>query len=706
MTATRRSPAPILPLLGLLAVLLVGLLGACRPAPEPPPAAEALIAAASPTPTHTASATPSQTPTPAPTHTATLSPTATATPTITPTPTQTPFPWPRTELQPANAPGLSLLKTWGQGAPLGQRRLEASGRILLETALGLYLYDPQGVQPAARIDYVENYLISPDEQLLVTTSIDRDRLNVYDLVSGAALATLEHTVPLPEFPPEGFDPAYYTHPQAMGFSPDGTRLAVSYGDTSIVIWDRQTWGMVQVLESNVTNVATYLAFSPDNRLLLSSGFLASLEEVAIAPRLQVWDLLSGELVSYIPNPGRIASQPFSPDGAMLVTGSNYRLHLWRLPQAEPLGTFASGAESSQPEVVFSQDGQYLIVEGRIVRRVSDGTRLLAENEARVLAENQPAQPLESVPAMELDRLTALRHLVGLQGAVQLADRSLLAWGVDGTRLYWWRLPDNTLTALDLGGQPISPAALSPDRATLAVCMADVMLLVDWQAGEVTATLPGCRSSGALAYLPDGTRLARARDQLVELLDPQTGAVASTLRSHTLDTLAVGAAQDGSLLASGSRVVRTGAEVFLWQLDPPAISQRWQVSSGSPFGGVVALEFSPNNEILAVVMNDGFVKLYRLEDGWQLHNLPVGATSAAFSPDGSLLAIGTQQGLVLADAASGEVLARLPDPAGTSQLGLLTRARLPGRLTSVSFVEGGAGLLTTASDGTVRLWGLP
>lgn len=684
--------------------LLIGLLVACASPPQDPSSAPPAEAGAA---THTPSITPSPTvthsPTPAPSATATASPTITRTPTITATPTQTPFPWPLEALSPANAAGISVLKTWGQGAPLGQQRLAAVERLLLETSLGVYLYDPQGEQPVARLDYVESYLISPDGQLLVTTSRDRSRLNVWDLRSGAALATLEYDAPLPEFPPEGFDAAYYTHPQAMAFSPDGARLAVSYGDTSIVIWDSAGWNMVQVLESNVTNVATYLAFSPDNRLLLSSGLLASLEEAAFAPRLQIWDLLSGDLVSYIPNPGSIAPQPFSPDGQLVVTANSNRLLLWRLPQAELVGSFAS-SEPYQP--LFSADGQYLIVRGAVVRRVSDGTRLLPDEEAQVLQENGFGAVAADAPPLSQEQLTALRHLSGLQDAQQLADRSLLAWGVEATRLFWWRLPEDRLQELELGSRPLDRAVLSPDRETLAVCLENELLLIDWRQGQVRSRLPGCRPPGVLAFLPDGSRLVRVRGSLIELLDLASGEVTGTLRSHSLEVLALGSAPDGSLLASGSTVVRTGAEVFLWQLNPPAISQRWQVSSGAAFGGAVDLQFSPDRQTLAVVMNDGFLKLYRVGDGWQLYNLAVGATAAAFSPDGSLLAIGTRQGLVLADADSGEILTRLPEPDGGSQLGLLTRARLPDRLISVRFVEGGAGLLTTASDGTVRLWGLP
>jgi WD40 repeat protein len=93
--------------------------------------------------------------------------------------------------------------------------------------------------------------------------------------------------------------------------------------------------------------------------------------------------------------------------------------------------------------------------------------------------------------------------------------------------------------------------------------------------------------------------------------------------------------------------------------------------------------------------DNLVRLLHAEDGSEAlvldPGLPVGAL--AWSPDSSLLAVGTDAGdLIFFDAATSTELVRLPAHNG--------------RLTGLAFSPDGSRLGTTGIDGGVIIWGIP
>jgi len=105
-----------------------------------------------------------------------------------------------------------------------------------------------------------------------------------------------------------------------------------------------------------------------------------------------------------------------------------------------------------------------------------------------------------------------------------------------------------------------------------------------------------------------------------------------------------------------------------------------------------LAFSPDGSILAAGFNDGYVRLYSLLDGQMLGVLNGNAQSLAFSPDGSLLAGGLDDGTV-----------RIYE----LDLGRYYEIS-PGHLdavTDLAFSLDGKQLLTVSDDCTASLWDL-
>lgn len=141
-------------------------------------------------------------------------------------------------------------------------------------------------------------------------------------------------------------------------------------------------------------------------------------------------------------------------------------------------------------------------------------------------------------------------------------------------------------------------------------------------------------------------------------------------------------RDGERIATGGfRTVRIwkreeGAEVRAFATEP--------MQAG-------AFAFSCDGRLAAVIGDDRSLRIFDLEAN-AVHvsfgMKAVGATCAAFSPDGSKLVAGTGEGAVVFAVANGAEVAKLTSSSPT---------------TSVAFDSDGASLLAGGADGTLRVW---
>ena len=195
---------------------------------------------------------------------------------------------------------------------------------------------------------------------------------------------------------------------------------------------------------------------------------------------------------------------------------------------------------------------------------------------------------------------------------------------------------------------------------------------------------------AVAYSPDGTRLAVASSRGIWLYDADTGAEVALFTGHTDGVSFVSFSPDGQTLASGSG----DGTILLW--DGPYIisvasEQRKAILDHA--GWVLSVSFSPDGTILASGSWGGTIRLWDVASGQEkatLEGHEHGFFSVAFSPDGTILASGSWGGTIrLWDVASGQEKAILQ--------GHTDEVR------SVSFSPDGQTLASGSLDGTVRLW---
>jgi WD40 repeat protein len=192
---------------------------------------------------------------------------------------------------------------------------------------------------------------------------------------------------------------------------------------------------------------------------------------------------------------------------------------------------------------------------------------------------------------------------------------------------------------------------------------------------------------ALAWSPDGSRLAVAAGEQIHWLD------GSTL--HEIRLLSIGAfsrslafSPDGSWLAAGSQ----DGFIRLWQtrsLDQPSASPDPILSLLAHKNGVNQVAFHPGRPLFASGGNDAVARIWDLDSGEQISQI-IGGTFAvpglAFSPDGVNLAVMNGSVIRLRDVDSGRMAATL---------------RVDTNLFSLAFSPAGDEL--AAGDNTGELW---
>jgi len=161
------------------------------------------------------------------------------------------------------------------------------------------------------------------------------------------------------------DPSAFLAVFDVAFNPDGTLLATANCNGEVLLWDVAKHMENKVL-TRPTALGRSLAISPDGKLLATSGWLDSTEDITEwKADLRLWDMTTGELLSTyeLHEPGYMSVQ-FSPNGQILASAGGETVQLWDVETGNVLVLLDVPNVSS---VTFSPDGTLLATDGDIVR---------------------------------------------------------------------------------------------------------------------------------------------------------------------------------------------------------------------------------------------------------------------------------------------------------------------------------------------------
>jgi WD40 repeat protein/tetratricopeptide (TPR) repeat protein len=426
---------------------------------------------------------------------------------------------------------------------------------------------------------------------------------------------------------------------------------------------------------------------------------------AAKANLAAWQPHLPRLKAVLSHPSPVDAAAFSPDGKMIVTGSDDRTaRLWDVATARQIGQ-PLRHEGEVMSVAFSPDGKTILTG--------------SQDKTARLWNAATGEPIGS----------PIQHGDPVFGVAFSPNGGIFLTANPGKTAQFW----DTATRLPVG-QPLQHqgeygvGAFSPDGKTLLSSSAGAgARLWDTASGRpIGPPLAPGRAVGSVAISPDGKTLLTG-GEAPQLWDAATGQpIGSPLKPHSAGVRGVAFSPDGKLFLTGS-------------LDKTA--QLWDAVTRQPIGrplqhqgAVVGVAFSPDGKTFLTTSSDSTVKLWDADPGQPLGLIFSEESHAlyAFSRDGkTVLNISRDRTARLRDAATGRPIGPpLPDPYGVISVAISPDGKMlltgsgrsgaqrwdaatgrpigqplphPGGEISIALSPDGKTIITGGMDHTVRLW---
>ena len=445
----------------------------------------------------------------------------------------------------------------------------------------------------------------------------------------------------------------------VAFSPDDKLVLTAGEDNTARLFDVKSGLQLQVFSGHTAQVND-IAFSPDGKLVLTGSY----DQTA-----RLWETATGkEIQAFIGHTNLVITAAFSPDGKHVLTGSEDKtLRLWDMETGRELKEWFI----EEPVSGFSPEGAYAVGYSEIdnANHVWDIQAL-----AKIHSFTYPGTVGRSNILFSRD---GKYLLAGYGKEIVLSDVA------SGQEVQIFRGHTDTITGLGFSADEKYVISASFDRT---------VRLWDIKTGEEIRRFSG-HASGAysVAFSSDGKKiLTGGQDGTVLLWDVESRPELPTFNGQD-DMYAAAFSPDGKLLATNV----IGNELRLWDISNGQMS--WKAQDGGL--ALWALAFSPDGRYLVSGNMDGVTTLWDAKTGKAVRRFTAPGldeiNGLAFSPDGKTIVAGgfsqtsTETFAPIWEVESGKEVLRLP---------------LPSIVYIVSFSPDGKYVLTGGGgEGVSQLW---
>ncbi|MBZ0278628.1 MAG: WD40 repeat domain-containing protein [Anaerolineae bacterium] len=453
----------------------------------------------------------------------------------------------------------------------------------------------------------------------------------------------------------------------------------------------------------------HVAYSPDGQTL------------AVASTVGVWlyqpsALDTPDEPALLPTPKVAEAIAYSPDGSTLAVVSDSTVFYWNTATQEMTGSFELSRSSES--IAYSPDGTLLAInmgysgislwdiaagveKAKITGSVQGDAALVFSPDGTLLAYATGDYAIHLVKVADATEAALLTgHTRYVYDFVFSGDGTVLASASYDKSVRLWNAAtgENLAVLAGTDAQPIEEAyalAVSPDGELLVSGHADGVAVV-WDVDSLAPAFVFGPQTGDIVdvtFSPDGKQIATASSlNVVQTWDAAAGAAALATVGHTNYISAAAFSPDSATLA----IADWDKNIWLWDT---AARQQLNFTTPVPAGQATSSEnltwvaYSSDGRLLAV--SDGFdAILHDAASGEQIRKLSgcVGSTvSFAFSPDNTLLAEASSDGLCVFAVETGELLASFSSGDW---------------LNGVTFSPDQTMIATASKDHTARVYGLP
>jgi WD40 repeat protein len=565
------------------------------------------------------------------------------------------------------------------GAALG---FTADGLNLVIAGMdGTTVWEVRGPKDFAKLSSFEAYANSvaffPDGKSLVTGSTQRTA-SIWETATGKQTFEFkEHRGQL----------------HCVAVSPDGKMVASGeeFSDNTILLWDPSTGQVLHKLKGHKGQAVHALSFSPDGKMLASSGHDG---------KILVWDPSTGKKLFDVRGNEAI----FSQDGRLLAIASggqeNTKVRIWDVAQQADLRALPGSLHVTWcGPLAFSPDGKLLAA--------GDDTSIFLWDVAsgrRLFDSPDPSGFAQSLAFLPGDKILACGY-------------------TDGTIRFWDTSSQTEILPAATGQGAIYSIALSRDGSVLAsASSAKAIRFWDPRSGKNTGSLPAALGSTLIAVSPDGKRVAFSepdpKDQnrgILHLREVSSGKDLWTLPLASVGFGALSFSPDGKTLSTQLPIFTGGG----WQgsrlsvVDAAAGQRIAESESPLPLQSSQRAAFSPDGQIVAVCGSGGGqtgvdLSLLDATSGREIVTFKGEGldevAAMAFSPGGRYLAVGEGRRYRARDAARRQATRiEVWEVATGTRTGAFEGHT--GLIHSLAFSRGGRTLASGSDDTTVLLWDL-